>query len=222
MTNMLRFDPVIARHAARLKNRTHDRFGRDPEELDHLESGGAPQVRNEVQENLNLDHQPDLPQVHFFGRRRDDVSACKLNVLPEHEVSEVLPDTPLETAIGQRHKRAPSARTTAVAVQGASTSSRLRLFWNSANEHGEKGSHLTKVKRARMSSGLRRTVAASGALYRDRFVGLPPQLVPTSQRRIVVSAKGKLKAMELEELPEEDAGDEASDIKRAVSGIGRR
>lgn len=83
-------------------------------------------------------------------------------------------------------------------------------------------------------------VAASDAPYRhtrarSRSVDLPPQSATASKRRRVVSAKGKLKEPELEEVPEEDAerngvegGDSQTHIyetveagSRAVSGPSR-
>ncbi|KAG1865407.1 hypothetical protein F4604DRAFT_1003077 [Suillus subluteus] len=71
----------------------------------------------------------------------------------------------------------------------------------------------SQVKRVRTSSKSRShqpAVAASDAPYRhtrarSQSVDLPPQPTPASKRRRVVSAKGKARELELEEVSEEDA-----------------
>jgi len=99
----------------------------------------------------------------------------------------------------------------------------------------------SQVKRIRTSSKSRShqpAVGASDAPYRhtrarSQSVDLPPQPAPASKRRRVVSAKGKTKEPELEEVPEEDQNiaeggnsqvhiDEGVELEsRVVSGLSR-
>ncbi|KAG2073444.1 hypothetical protein BDR04DRAFT_337837 [Suillus decipiens] len=105
---------------------------------------------------------------------------------------------PLRAARGppSRHQRAQRDQSPVVEMRTSAASTKTH----------------SQVKRTRMSSKSRShqpAVTVSDAPYRhtrarSQSVDLPPEPASASKRRRVVSAKGKMKELELEEVPEED------------------
>ncbi|KAG1799334.1 uncharacterized protein HD556DRAFT_1347138 [Suillus plorans] len=134
-----------------------------------------------------------------------------------------------------RSRRAPSARVTAVVQAASMSSQAISIaqpLRAARRPHSRRGraqreqspaaevrtsaagtESQSQVKRIRTSSksrGNQSAVATSDAPYRhtrarSQSVDLPPQPALASKRQRVVSAKGKMKEPELEEVPEEDA-----------------
>ncbi|KAG2108018.1 uncharacterized protein F5147DRAFT_696263 [Suillus discolor] len=153
---------------------------------------------------------------------------------PEHDVPQsdeplATQQTLVNSPTNVRSRQVPSARATAVVVQAASMNSQaisiaqpLRAARRPPSRRGRAqreqslaaGTEIqSQVKRIRTSSksrGNQPAVVASDAPYRhtrarSQSVDLPPQPAPASKRQRVVSAKGKMKEPELEEVTEEDA-----------------
>lgn len=147
---------------------------------------------------------------------------------PEHEVPEAQSDGPLatqQTLVNSPAKLRPQsavrARLTAEVVQAAPMSSQatvvappLRAARRPLSRRGRDERKESPTSGAPTPAagalGHQAAVALSDAPYRhtrarSRSVDLPPQSAPPSRARRVVSAKGKSREKELEEVPEEDA-----------------
>ncbi|KAG2360476.1 hypothetical protein BDR07DRAFT_142245 [Suillus spraguei] len=152
---------------------------------------------------------------------------------PEHDApaaqSDDEPMATQQTLVNSPNARSsPSGRATAVVVRAASMSSqaisitqraarrppsrhrRAQRDQSPVAEVRTSAAGNPQVKRTRMSGRHQPAVTASDAPYRhtrarSQSVDLPPQPASASKRRRVVSAKGKMKELELEEVPEEDA-----------------